>query len=75
MRSIYGRGQYSTPSPPHSITFLVKFLWSDPGFIKPKKEYMPVMARDRDEAVAIFNKFLGTRFGYPILDVSVYEYE
>ncbi len=71
-----GRGP--TPPPPSYyllMTFLVKFLWSDPGFIKPKNEFIPVVAKNRDEAIAIFNKFLGIPFHYPILDISLYEYD
>lgn len=72
MRPAYRRGVRFLPSP--TMTFIIKFLWCDPGFIKPKKEWLPIEARNRDEAVAIFNKFLGDRFKYPILDISVYEY-
>lgn len=57
------------------MTFIIKFLWTDPGFIKPKYEYVPIEADNRREAISIFNKFLGTPYNYPIIDISVFEYE
>lgn len=63
------------PFPLSSMVFLIKFRRSDAVTFERKIESLPVVARDRDEAKSIFNKFLGNPYNYPILDVSVLEYE
>lgn len=38
-------------------------------------EWLPVEATNRDEALSIFNKFIGIPFGYAVTDISVLDYE
>lgn len=58
-----------------TMIFKVRFLRSDAVLFEPGYEWLPVCAHDRDEAVSIFNKYLGIPYNYNIIDVSVLEYE
>lgn len=57
------------------MIFIIKFRRSDALPLEHKIEWLPVEAVSREDAKRIFNKFLGTPFHYPILDISVLEYE
>lgn len=57
------------------MIFKILFRRSDAVFLERKLEWLPVCAKTRTEAIDIFDKYLGIPYNYPIVDVSVIEYE
>lgn len=59
------------------MTFLIKFVRppSDLAPFESKYADVPVCGRDRDDALARFNKYLGRPFGYKVVDISVIIYD
>ena len=56
------------------FTYLIKFLRSDACLFERKIDFLPVEAESRENAIQIFNKFLGIPYNYLVLDISLYEY-
>lgn len=59
------------------MTFLIKFIRPAHELAPFESKYadIPVCGRDRDDALARFNKFLGQPFGYKVVDISVMIYD
>ena len=59
------------------MTFLIKFLVPKEHRIPfdSKYETVPVCGRDRDDALARFDKYLGKPYGYKVVDISVIIYD
>ena len=59
------------------MTFLIKFIRppSDLAPFESKYAELPVCGRDRDDALDRFDKYLGQRFGYKVIDISVVVYD
>lgn len=56
------------------MVFKVLFRRTDAVLFENKYEWLPIEANNRNEAIYIFNKFLGNPFNYLLVDVSVLEY-
>lgn len=57
------------------MIFKILFYRHDACLGERKYVWLPVEAKTRDEAISIFDKFLGIPYRYRIIDVSVLDYE
>lgn len=56
------------------MVFKILFKRSDSVLFERKIEWLPVEGKDRNDAISIFNKYLGIPYNYSIIDVSIIEY-
>ena len=57
------------------MVFKITFIRSDACLFERRIEWLPVEADNRISALNIFNKFMGMPFNFPIIDISVLQYD
>lgn len=59
------------------MTFLIKFIRPKSDLVPFESKYadVPVCGRDLNDALARFDKYLGKRFGYKVIKISVIAYD